>query len=193
VTFESDRTRPLAPRPRDEERTMRLPAVGREPIAFAALAGAALLAYFLAPPNLQGAVARLAILLIGIVAAWRVLGRSGAITASTTERFNLDLSPPAVPRTEIGGLRSVETALRMATASAFGLETMLKPRLRELARWRLQRNHAVNLDTSPDVAQRILEDRLWHLVRPDGSGTEFGGPGIPLDDLEAAIDQLERT
>ncbi|HEY8238818.1 MAG TPA: hypothetical protein VIF63_05225 [Candidatus Limnocylindrales bacterium] len=192
MTYEFDRSKRIAPPSPDGARPGRSPAVGREPIAFAAMVAIALVAFVLAPPDAQGSVGRVAILVIGIVAAWRVLGRSDAITASTSERFELDLAPPAGQRPEISGLRSVETALRMSSGGAFGLETMLKPRLRALVRWRLQRSHAVDLDAAPEAAQRFLGDRLSRLISTGGAGAAFDGPGAALDEVNLAINELEQ-
>ncbi len=164
----------------------------RGPLLFAGLAAVAALAIFVSPPDGQPFAARLAILALGIVAAWKVLGRSAAVTASTPERFELDLRQPPVPVTEISGLRSVETDLRMSTASAFGLEFRLKPMLRELATWRLARNHGVDLTASPEAAKRLLGEPLWELITPADSFPEFRSPGAPLEDVEAGLDRLAR-
>ena len=192
MTYDFDRSKRIEPRSRDGSRPRRYPAVGREPLTFAAMVAIALVVYALVPLDVQGSAARVAILVIGVAAAWRVLGRSDAITASTPERFERELAPAAAQRPEISGLRSVETALRMASARSFGLETMLKPRLRALAQWRLQRNHAIDIDAQPEVAQGILGDRLSRLVWTGGASATFDGPGVSLDEVNGAIDELEQ-
>ena len=166
-------------------------AVGRTPLLLAALVGIAALAIAFAPPDAQASAARLAILGLGVVAAWRVLGRSAAVTASSPERFEVELlEPPAAPA-EVAGLRAVETDLRMSIANAFGLEFRLKPLLRELARWRLERNHGVDMDAAPEAARRILGEPLWHLTRAAEEFPEFRAPGVPLAEVRAGIDRLE--
>lgn len=164
----------------------------RTTLLVAALAGAATLGIAFAPPESQASLARLGILALGILAAWRVLGRSSAVTAPSPEQFEAELAQPPTPSFEIAGLRAVETDLRMATSNAFGREVRLKPILRELAAWRLARNHGVDLDRAPDAAQRILGEPLWELVRPAEAFPEFRAPGVPLADMRAAIDRLER-
>ncbi len=199
MTFESDEVRAIAGAPEGADRGGRLDGAARAarpaargPILFAVLAGVAALAIFLSPPDGQPFAARLAILALGIVAAWKVLGRSAAVTASSPERFELDLRRPPVPVTEISGLRSVETDLRMSTASAFGLEFRLKPMLRDLASWRLARNHGIDMTASPDAARGILGEPLWELITPAPSFPEFRSPGAPLEAVEAGLDRLAR-
>jgi hypothetical protein len=158
----------------------------------AALAGAAALGTAFAPPESQAFLARLGILALGIVAAWRVLGRSSAVTAPTPEQFDLELAQPTPRSFEIAGLRGVETDLRMATANAYGRDLRLKPILRELAGWRLARNHGVDIGRAPDAARQILGEPLWELVRPAEAFPDFRAPGVPLADVNSAIDRLER-
>ena len=158
----------------------------------AALAGAAALGIVFAPPEQQATLARLGILALGIVAAWWVLGRSSAVTAPSPEQFEVGLAQPTAAPFEIAGLRTVETELRMAIANAYGRELRLKPILRELAGWRLARNHGVDLDRAPEAAQRILGEPLWELVRPADAFPDFRAAGVPLADVQAAIDRLER-
>jgi hypothetical protein len=165
---------------------------GRTALVFAALLAAAALAIALAPPDTRPSATRLAILTLGILVAWTILRRSAPVIASSPELFEMDLQPRPTERSEIAGLRSVETDLRMSTASAFGVEIMLKPQLRELTRWRLLRNHGVDMDAAPDAARQIVGERLWRLVLAGDTFPEFRAPGIPLDDVRAAVDRLER-
>ena len=167
--------------------------MSRTTLVVAALAGAAALGIAFAPPESQASLARLGILALGAVAAWRALGRSSSVTAPSPEQFERELAQPRAPSFEIAGLRAVETDLRMSIANAFGRELRLKPILRELAGWRLARNHGVDLDRAPEAAQRILGEPLWQLVRPAEAFPDFRAPGVPLSDIQAAIDRLERT
>lgn len=166
--------------------------MSRTALVVAALAGAAALGIALAPPESQASLARIGILVVGIVAAWRVLGRSSAVTAPSPEQFEVELARPAAPSFEIPGLRAIETDLRMAIANAYGRELRLKPIVRELAAWRLARNHGVDLAGSPEAAQRILGEPLWELVRPAEAFPDFRAAGVPLADVQAGIDRLER-
>ena len=189
MTFESDRTTSIANEGEGGEPRRIL---GRTPILLAALAMVAALAIAIAPTDAQPLVARVVILVAGVVAVWKVLGRSAAVTASSPERFELDLRQPLVPATEITGLRSVETDLRMSAASAFGMEFRLKPMLRDLASWRLSRNHGIDMATAPDAARQVLGDPLWNLIRAAEAFPEFRDPGAPIEDVQAGLDRLER-
>jgi hypothetical protein len=153
---------------------------------------AALIAVAAAPPESRAFVSRLAILVVGLAAAWRVLGRAAAITSSSPERFEDALRMPTTTLFEIPGLRAVETDVRMATANAFGVELRLKPVLRELARWRLQRDYGVDLDRQPDAARGVLGESLWPLVAPADAFPDFRAAGASLADVDAAVDRLER-
>jgi hypothetical protein len=167
-------------------------AVFRTPLALAALAGIAAAVIAFAPADDQASATRLVILVLGIVAAWWALGRSAAVTASSPERFEVELRQAPSPPFVIAGLRSVETALQMSVASAFGLEFWLKPLLRELATWRLARNHGVDLAVAPEAARGILGDELWQLIRAAENRPAFRAPGPTLAQVRAALDRLER-
>ena len=184
MTFEADQVRSLGG-------GSRIPRASRGSLLVAALVGAVTLVIVFAPPEMQASGARLAIVVVGVVAAWRVLGRSAAVTASSPERFDLELRRPPDAPAEISGLRSIETDLRMAEASAFGLEFRLKPLLRELATWRLMRNHGIDMAVAPDAARGILGDRLWELTRAAAELPEFRDPGITLAEIQAGVDRLE--
>lgn len=181
MTFEADQIRSLG-------RGTRLP---RGSLIVVGLASIVVLVLAFAPPDAQASAARLAIVVAGALAAWRVLGRTAPVTASSPEQFELDLRMPRAAPVEIAGLRSIETDLRMSEASAFGLEFRLKPLLRELATWRLMRNHGVDMVAAPDAARDILGDRLFELTRAAGELPEFRDPGIPLADVQAGVERLE--
>ena len=191
MTFESDSTRSIDTRGGDGG-AGGARVIGRTSTLLAVVAVIAALAIVIAPGDAQPLVARIVILVLGVVAAWKVLGRSAAVTASTPERFELELRQPLVPATEITGLRTVETDLRMSTASAFGLEFRLKPMLRDLASWRLSRNHGIDLAAAPDAARQVLGEPLWDLIRPAEAFPEFREAGAPLEDVQAGLDRLER-
>jgi hypothetical protein len=182
--------------------TRRAPATWRAPsgwrdartpwLILGALAVVAFLVIAGLPPDSQSFASRLAILVFGLLAGWRILGRAAAVTASSPERFEDALRRPSTAGFEIAGLRAIETDVRMATANAFGVELRLKPVLRELARWRLQRDHGVDLDRQPDIARGVLGEPLWRLVAPREAFPEFRAPGVALADIQAGIDRLER-
>lgn len=161
-------------------------------LVLTAVAILALLGIAALPSEAQAPAGRLAILVIGLAAAWRVLGRAVALTAPSREHFEDALRVPAAPGFEIAGLRAVETDVRMSTANAFGVEMRLKPVLRDLARWRLQRDYGIDLERQPDVAHGVLGEALWRLVAPAEAFPEFDAPGVPMAAVEAAVDRLEQ-
>jgi hypothetical protein len=96
-------------------------------------------------------------------------------------------TPPGIP-----GIRAVEMAVRLSTASAQDFEVRMKPMLRDLAGWRLLGNRGVDIDTKPEAARRILGEPLGRLVDATAEPPPFGARGPSLPDLDAALDQLER-
>ena len=175
---------------------IRLPSGWRVPsrpsLVIGAVVALALLGVTTLPPDTRSAGARLAILVIGLLVAWRVLGRASVVTASSPERFEDALRKRAAEGFEISGLRAVETDVRMATANAFGVDMRLRPVFFELAQWRLERDHGVDIVLQPDAARLVLGEGLWRLVAPADAFPEFRAPGIPLADIEAGVDRLER-
>jgi hypothetical protein len=152
----------------------------------------AMLIIVLAPPDARVAILRIGLLLGGTTVAAVYLRRSGSVTRSTPERFEAELqqtldTPPGVP-----GIRAVEMAVRLSTASAQDFEVRLKPMLRELAGWRLLGNRGVDMDGKPDAARRMLGEPLGRLVDVTAGAPPFGARGVSLTDLDAGLDQLER-
>jgi hypothetical protein len=160
-------------------------------LVLAVLAALAASAIVPAPPDIQPALTRLAILTIGIVASWRLVRRFASATRSTPETFETDLRPTAAFAADNPGLRSADQTLRMALGSSFGVEFMLKPALRELARWRLLRIRGIDMDATRELARHTVGEPLWSLIEPGEPRPIYGAPGISLDEIEASLDQLE--
>jgi hypothetical protein len=160
-------------------------------ISLALLGAAAALAVVLAPPDARAPVTRAAILVVGAAGAWLLIRRTGAVTRSTAERFDLELQRPVATPSDVPSLRTIETTLRMATANAFGVEFMLKPLLRDLVEWRLARNRSIDLRTAPDLAREAMGEDLWRLLHVHDPNREHDAPGVTLDRLQASIERLE--
>lgn len=160
--------------------------------ALGVLAIVAAIAVVLSPPQAQASVVRVAILVLGAVGAWLLLGRASPVTRSTPERFEQELRRPVASSSEVPSLRNVDTTLRMATASAFGVEFMLKPLFRELVAWRLARERNIDLAAAPAAAREAMGEQLWRLIHVEDPSRDHSAPGLPLADLDAAIDRLER-
>lgn len=164
----------------------------RNVVAVALVAAFAALAIALAPAGTRPAVTRVAILAIGIMPAFWLLRRFTSLTRSTPERFEVDLRPPVPVSADIPGLRAVESTLRMALGSSFGVEFLLKPRLRELASWRLMRNRGIDMAATPELARLIVGEPLWSLIEPGEPRRDYRAPGLSLAEIQASLEQLER-
>ena len=165
---------------------------GKELVAVAIVVVLAALAIAVAPSDLRPAVSRLAILAIGILPAWWLVRRFLIVTRSTPERFESELRPPVAIAADIPGLRSVDHTMRMALGSSFGVEFMLRPRLRELASWRLLRNRGIDLDATPELARKLVDEPLWSLIQAGEPVRDYSAPGISLADVRTSLEQLER-
>lgn len=155
----------------------------------AAVTGIAIL---LAPADARPSVVRVAILGVGTVAAWLLLARASVTTRSTPERFEEEIRRPMIGATDVPSLRSIDTSLRMATASAFGVEFMLKPMLRELVAWRLARERNIDLAAEPGAAREAMGEPLWRVIHVEDPTRDHSAPGMRLVEIEAAIEHLER-
>ena len=164
----------------------------RAALAIVVLAALAGLAIAFAPADARAPVTRLVILVGGIMAAAVLFRRSAAATRSTPERFDADLRQATAAPSEIPSLRSVHNTLALATASAFGTERRLKPLLRELAAWRLMSSRGIDMVATPEAARAALGEPLWRSIHPVDDPVEHGAPGIPLADVQASLEQLER-
>ena len=111
---------------------------------------------------------------------------------STPEQFEQELRRPVAAAPEVPSLKSIDTTLRMAAASAFGVEFMLKPLVRELVAWRLAREQSIDLASEPEAARDAMGEPLWRLIHVEDPSRDLGAPGLPRAELEAAIDDLER-
>ena len=136
--------------------------------------------------------ARLAVLLAGLMAGAILLGRVRRVTRSTPERFGLGKRRTDDPSVALASMRTIDTTLRMATATAFGVEFMLRPLVRDIAASRLERDHGIDLASDPDRARTAIGDHLWQVLHPAEPYREPGDPGIPFREIEAAVEDLER-
>lgn len=160
--------------------------------AGAALAIVAVVIALVLPPDARVALTRIVVVGAGMIVGIVYLHRSGSATLSTPERFELELRQPTETPPPVPGLRAVEMAVRLSTANAFDFDVRLRPMLRDMARWRLLTNRAVDMDAKPDAARRILGERLAGMIAGPAQPPPFGSPGLRLADIDAAITQLEQ-
>jgi hypothetical protein len=91
-------------------------------------------------------------------------------------------------------LGRVENEVVLGVASATDLHFRLVPRLRAVATGLLAARRGVSLTADPERARALLGDDAWSLVRPDRPAPHDRlAAGIPVPDLERALDALERV
>lgn len=162
-------------------------------VAVAVLALVAIAIILVLPPNARLGATRIGLFVVGITIAALYLRRSGSVTASTPERFELELRRPTDAPPSVASLRAVEMTVRLSTANAADFDVRLRPLLRDLARWRLLTNRGVDMGRAPDAARRILGEPLSSLIDGPVEPVPFRSPGVPLARLDAALDHLEQV
>ena len=107
--------------------------------------------------------------------------------------FEQQAWPPRGPRPDpSGALYLLSHLTAQCTRSAGSLYYRLRPILHDVASHRLRSFHGVDLDTDPTTARLLLGDALYEIVRSDAPPPEDRrAPGLPLDDLAAALARLE--
>jgi hypothetical protein len=136
------------------------------------------------------ALVTVAVILVGVVAVGWMLVGAGGLIRSSPEAFDVGLPEPERADADLPGLRGIDVAVRMAIANAFGVETMLRPRLRELTAWRLLRQRGIDIEAEPDRARALVGETLWMLIDNTAPRSSNNAPGIALGDLQAAVEHL---
>ena len=123
---------------------------------------------------------------VGLGAATRVLAASHSRESS---RFEQMLSRRKSAATRPSELVRIEREITLGTSSAGNLHTRLLPLLREAAAAR----RGFDFELSPERARAALGDEAWELLRPARPApTERSAPGLPLREVRALLDRLER-
>jgi hypothetical protein len=101
--------------------------------------------------------------------------------------------PRPAPSPRPGQLLELERLVITASSSAVQVHAYLRPRLIELASYRLAAR-GQTLDQMPDAAGReLLGDRLWDIVRPSRPFPEDrNAPGVRPPELAEMLEVLER-
>lgn len=90
-------------------------------------------------------------------------------------------------------LARVEREVEMSTGTAFDAHFRLRPLFREIAEHRLATRRGLRLESGSDAVRAALGDELWELVRPEREPPRFRhDPGVPLAEVRAAVEALER-
>jgi hypothetical protein len=159
--------------------------------AWAALAGIAGLAVAIVRTGDRELALDAYLLFLGALAL-RVLVRATqlAVPAASSSRFESALRPVMTRPQRPEGLESLERAVLLATETAGDWHVRLRPTLREIAEHRLSTRRG--LDLHAPAAPTLLGE-AWPLVRPDAAAPAARfEKGLPVDDLRAAVAELER-
>jgi hypothetical protein len=125
-----------------------------------------------------------------LLALVRATGSGGADGPSRFDRA-LRRRPPTADRPR--DLARIERAVVLARSSSFDVHVRVRPHLREIAAHRLASRRGLDLDSGSPEVRALLGPGLWELVRPDRPPPhDRFAPGLPLADVRAALDALER-
>ena len=107
-------------------------------------------------------------------------------------RFEAALRQRAAKLPQPVELLRMERDLELGIAGAGHAHHRLLPILREAAAARLASRHGIELERRPEVAEQLLGEDLWELVRPDRPepGDRFA-PGVPRERVAAAVERVE--
>lgn len=128
----------------------------------------------------------------GVTLVFLVRVTRAALPAGGRSMFERALRPVEHPPTRPDELARLESQVAMAAETAFDLHYRVRPILREIAEHRLSLRRGIDLDADPEAAEPLLGP-AWELVRPDREPpADRLAAGLPLADLSAAVDALER-
>jgi hypothetical protein len=155
----------------------------------------ALLAVMLAvrPVSIQQILAAYVLLLAAVALA--ALTRIARSASDVPPQSELDA---ALRRRVAGPVRPLELVrtereITLGTSNAGNLHKRLLPILREAASARLAAKHNIDLARRPDAARALLGEEAWQLLRPDRrEPPAHDAPGIPMRQLRAVVDTLEK-
>lgn len=141
----------------------------------------------------SAAAARLAVVAIGSIGAWRGVQRIGEMAADAPHGFDRAASaPPPGPSPRPRSCEGLDRVVAFAVGNAADVHFRLRPVLRAVALQRLRDRYGVKLDEQPGPARVLLGDDLFALVHADRPPpTDRRGPGLPLAQLAALVDTLE--
>jgi hypothetical protein len=89
-------------------------------------------------------------------------------------------------------LLRMERELELGIADATHAHRRLLPLLRAAAEARLASRRGVDLDRRPDVAEALLGEDVWELLRPDRpEPADRHGPGVPRNSVTTVIERVE--
>ena len=153
----------------------------------------AFLIVFAAKPGDRGLALRAYVLFLAALALVLLARRLGTARAVAARSPIEDALRPQPERAERPAeLLRIERAVGLGAAHSGDFYARLRPVLREVATALLARR-GVALDDQPERARELLGDQGYELVRGDALRPERPfDPGVPAEDLRAAVEALER-
>jgi hypothetical protein len=102
---------------------------------------------------------------------------------------------PSTPRTERPPeLEQLERQVALAATTAFDVHYRFRHVVRDVVTQRLWARHSVDLEADAHLAESLVGQDVWELVRPDRPPpTDPFAPGLGLGGIEAVITELERS
>jgi hypothetical protein len=112
--------------------------------------------------------------------------------AESVHRFEAALRSRRPATAEPEELLRMDREIVLGVADADHAQRQLLPLLRTAAAAQLAARHGVELERRPREARSLLGEDVWELLRPDRPEPEDRhGPGIPREQIAAAIERLE--
>jgi hypothetical protein len=107
-------------------------------------------------------------------------------------RFEEALRTPKPAASQTAEFLRMEREIDLGVAEAAHAHRRLLPLLRAAAAARLASRHGIELERRPDAARTMLGEDVWELLRPDRpEPADRHGPGVPRDQVAAAIEAVE--
>jgi hypothetical protein len=160
-------------------------------LAIPAIVAAVLLVGLLALRPLSTSRA-LAIWIVVVAAIALVLLVRDSRGTRQPSRFEKALRGRTEPSQQPVELLRMERELELGIADATHAHRRLLPLLRAAAEARLASRRGVDLDRRPELAEALLGDDVWELLRPDRpEPADRHGPGVPRTRVTAVIERVE--
>jgi hypothetical protein len=107
-------------------------------------------------------------------------------------RFEQALRGRIEPSQQPVELLRMERELELGIADATHAHRRLLPLLRAAAEARLASRRGIDLDRRPELAEALLGEDVWELLRPDRpEPADRHGPGVPRASVTAVIERVE--
>jgi hypothetical protein len=107
-------------------------------------------------------------------------------------RFETALRSRTVPPQQPVELLRMDRELELGIADATHAHRRLLPLLRAAAEARLASRHGAELDRRREVAEALLGEDVWELLRPDRpEPADRHGTGVPRASVTAVIERVE--